>query len=53
MEGFKMARTIGGKAIRGISSLIAVIGLVILGMIFIIAPGLLIGLGCTLIKTFE
>jgi hypothetical protein len=48
-----VTRTILGKSFKALGSIIVMIGLLIFGLIFIIAPGLLIDLGCTLIKTLE
>lgn len=48
-----MARTMIGKFLKALGSITAMIGLLLFGMIFIIAPGLAAGLGLTFLKATD
>ncbi|MEN6351754.1 MAG: hypothetical protein ABFD08_20485 [Syntrophomonas sp.] len=48
-----MARRIIGKALKGLGSIMAMIGLLMFGLIFIVAPGLAAALGYTFLKAAD
>lgn len=48
-----LARRIIGKALKGLGSIMAMIGLLMFGLIFIVAPGLAAALGYTFLKAAD